>query len=61
MLTYAQSGMSTSSSPPISQISLQGAPRAIATARRLLALPDEPEFKDFRFSAFPYSGAAAAQ
>jgi hypothetical protein len=43
------------------QISLQGASRAIATARLLLALPDEPEFKGFRFSALPYSGAAAAQ
>ncbi len=43
------------------QISLQGTPRAIATVRRLLALPDEPELKSFRFSAFPYSSAAAAQ
>jgi hypothetical protein len=40
------------------QISLQGTPRAIATVRRLLALPDEPELKRFRFSAFAYSSAA---
>jgi DNA-binding HxlR family transcriptional regulator len=42
------------------QISLHGSPRAVTTARRLLALPDEPKLKSFRFSAFPYSGAVAA-
>jgi DNA-binding HxlR family transcriptional regulator len=41
------------------KISLHGATRAIATARRLLALPDTPKLKSFRFSAFPYSGVAA--
>ena len=43
------------------QISLHGSERAITTARRLLALPDEPKLKSFRFSAFPYAGAVAAQ
>jgi hypothetical protein len=31
------------------------------TARRLLALPDEPTLKSFRFSAWSSSGAVAAQ
>ncbi len=43
------------------QISLHGTPQAIATVRRLLALPDEPKLKSFRFSDFPYSSAVAAQ
>jgi DNA-binding HxlR family transcriptional regulator len=42
------------------EISLLGSARAIARARRLLALPDEPKLKSFRFSAFPSSGAMAA-
>jgi DNA-binding HxlR family transcriptional regulator len=41
-------------------ISLHGSARAITTARRLLALPDEPMLKRFRFSAFPDSSAVAA-
>jgi len=41
-------------------VSLNGSAPAITTARRLLALPDEPKLKSFRFSAFPYSSAAAA-
>ena len=43
------------------KISLQGSPRAITAARRLLALPDEPKLKSFRFSAFQSSSAVAAQ
>jgi len=43
------------------QISLHGSVRAITTARRLLALPDEPKLKSFRFSAFPDFGGVAAQ
>ena len=43
------------------QILLHGTPPAIATVRRLLALPDEPKLKSFRFAAFPYSSAVAAQ
>jgi DNA-binding HxlR family transcriptional regulator len=43
------------------QISLHGSGRAITTVRCLLALPDEPKLKSFRFSAFSYSGAVAAQ
>jgi DNA-binding HxlR family transcriptional regulator len=42
------------------EISLHGSTRAIARARRLLALPDEPKLKSFRFSAFSSSGAMAA-
>ena len=42
------------------KISLHGSGRAIARARRLLALPDQPILKTFRFSAFPASGAVAA-
>jgi len=43
------------------QISLHGSRRALMTARRLLALPDEPTLKSFRFSAWSSSGAIAAQ
>jgi DNA-binding HxlR family transcriptional regulator len=43
------------------QISLNGSARAIATARRLLALPDEPKLKNFRFLAWPSSVAVAAE
>jgi DNA-binding HxlR family transcriptional regulator len=43
------------------QISPDGSVRAITTVRRLLALPNEPKLKCFRFSAFPYSGAVAAR
>ena len=42
------------------KISLQGFVRAIRTARRLLALPDQPTLKNFQFSAFQSSGAVAA-
>ncbi len=43
------------SAPVKGQISLQGAPRAIARVRRILALPDEPKLKnlDFRPSHMP--------
>ena len=43
------------------QISLQGSKHAMSTACRLLALPDEPTLKGFRFSAWASSGVAAAQ
>jgi len=43
------------------EISLHGSVRAITTARRLLALPDEPKLKNFRFSTFPRSAAVAAE
>jgi hypothetical protein len=43
------------------QLSLHGSKRATATARRLLALPDEPKLKQFRFSAWPAVPAAATQ
>src|SRR5437868_5134218 len=43
------------------QISLNGSRRAIMTARRLLALPDGPMLKSFRFSAWPFSAAEVAQ
>jgi DNA-binding HxlR family transcriptional regulator len=42
-------------------ISLKGSARAIATACRLLALPDAPKLKSFRFSAWPSSVAVAAE
>jgi hypothetical protein len=42
------------------KISLTGAPRAIATARRLLALPAAPMLKSFRFSVFPEAAVVAA-
>jgi len=43
------------------QISLHGSTRAMMTARRLLALPDESKLKSFRYSAWPSSDAVAAQ
>jgi DNA-binding HxlR family transcriptional regulator len=42
------------------QISLHGSKRAMTIARRLLALPDEPTLKSFRFSAWPLASAKAA-
>jgi DNA-binding HxlR family transcriptional regulator len=42
-------------------ISLHGSARALAKARRLLALPDEPALKSFTFSAFPSPSAVAAE
>jgi DNA-binding HxlR family transcriptional regulator len=42
------------------KISLHGSGRAIAKARRLLALPEQPTLKTFRFSAFPAARAVAA-
>jgi DNA-binding HxlR family transcriptional regulator len=42
------------------QISLYGSARGIITVRRLLALPDEPKVKSFRFSAFPRTATVAA-
>ena len=42
------------------KISLHGSGRSVATARRLLALPDHPTLKTFRFSAFPPARAVAA-
>jgi len=42
------------------QISLHGSPRAVMAVRRLLALPDEPKLKRFRFSAWPAHRAVAA-
>jgi len=41
-------------------ISLHGSARSVARARRLLALPDEPTRKSFRFSAFPSPGVVTA-
>ena len=35
------------------QISLKGSAHATMTARRLLALPDEPKLKHFRYTAWP--------
>ena len=43
------------------QISLHGSRRAMMTARRLLALPDDPALKSFRFSAWTSASAIAAQ
>ncbi len=43
------------------QISLNGPAPAIATVRRLLALPDEPTLKHFKFAAWPLSTGATAQ
>jgi DNA-binding HxlR family transcriptional regulator len=43
------------------QISLRGSKHAMLTACRLLALPDEPTLKSFKFSAWASSSAAAAQ
>ena len=42
------------------KISLRGSTRAMTTVRRLLALPDEPTLKSFRFSAWPSSSGAIA-
>jgi DNA-binding HxlR family transcriptional regulator len=42
------------------KISLTGSARSISVARRLLALPQEPMLKDFRFSPFPTRGVMAA-
>jgi len=42
------------------KISLTGAGRSISVARRLLALPDQPTLKSFRFSPFLNSGVMAA-
>jgi DNA-binding HxlR family transcriptional regulator len=42
------------------KIALSGAARNISVARRLLALPDQPMLKNFRFSPFPNLGAVAA-
>jgi hypothetical protein len=42
------------------KISLTGAARSISLARRLLALPDQPTLKNFRFSPFPKPDALAA-
>ena len=42
------------------KISLTGAARSSSVARRLLALPDQPKLKNFRFAPFANSGAVAA-
>ena len=42
------------------KVSLNGTARAIAVARRLLALSSRPTLKTFRFSAFPSSETLAA-
>lgn len=42
------------------KISLTGSSRALSLARCLLALPDQPTQKTFRFSAFPTSDTRAA-
>jgi DNA-binding HxlR family transcriptional regulator len=42
------------------KILLHGSARAIAKARRLLALPEQPMLKTFRFSAFSAARAVAA-
>jgi len=42
------------------KISLTGPPRNISVVRRLLALPDQPTLKNFRFAPFPNSRAVAA-
>jgi DNA-binding HxlR family transcriptional regulator len=42
------------------KISLHGSARAIKTVRRLLAIPDEPTLKSFRFSPFALSSSAVA-
>ena len=42
------------------KVSLNGPARAISAARRLLALPDQPTLKTFRFSAFPTTDTLAA-
>jgi DNA-binding HxlR family transcriptional regulator len=42
-------------------ISLHGTAQATRIARRLLALPDEPMLKNFRFASFPPPAAVAAE
>jgi len=42
-------------------VALQGTTSAKRAARRLLALPDEPMLKSFRFSGFPHAAAVAAE
>jgi len=42
------------------KVSLNGSARAISAARRLLALPEQPTLKTFRFSAFPTTDTLAA-
>jgi DNA-binding HxlR family transcriptional regulator len=42
------------------KVSLTGSKKAVTTARRLLALPNEPMLKSFRFSSFESNGAAVA-
>jgi DNA-binding HxlR family transcriptional regulator len=42
------------------KITFTGAAGSISAARRLLALPDQPTLKNFRFSPFPNLGAVAA-
>jgi DNA-binding HxlR family transcriptional regulator len=42
------------------KVSLNGPARAISATRRLLALPDQPTLKTFRFSAFPTTDTLAA-
>jgi hypothetical protein len=42
------------------KVSLNGSARAIALARRLLALSGKPTLKNFRFSAFATSNTLAA-
>src|SRR5262249_13955705 len=43
------------------RILLHGSARAIATGRSLVAPPDVPKLKSFRYSAWPSSGVVAAQ
>ena len=43
------------------QILLRGSTVAMLTARCLLALPDEPKLKSFRFLGWPSSTAVAAE
>ena len=42
------------------KVSLNGSARAISAARGLLALPDQPTLKTFRFSPFPKTDTLAA-
>jgi len=42
------------------KVSLNGSARAISAARRLLALPEQPTLKTFRFSVFPTTDTLAA-
>jgi hypothetical protein len=43
------------------QLSLHGSQSATATVRRLLALPDQPKLKQFRFAAWPAAPAATTR